>query len=197
MIKYVLFFVAFRYLIQTVSNTYLEGTSRCKELLRFAQETDIDTARNVYCLEAVQEDQRLTLETLTKYKLGFLATNATYAKDSEVFQHACRLPWYVSEMLEWTAGVTPLCLVWIAYSLATWLWSKRPKPAIKPVTPPTSPSSPPKDRPPKNRPPVHNGIRKRTPAKPVTREQKSLVSNLNKLASLSPKLRGRIMGEDV
>ena len=192
MIKYVLIFVAFRYLIQSVSNTYLEGAARCKELLRFAQETDIDTARNVYCLEAVQEDQRLTLETLTKYKLGFLATNATYAKDSEVFQHACKLPWYISELLEWTAGVTPLCLVWVAYSIATWLWSKRPKPAIKPETPPPSPSSPPKDR-----PPVHDGIRKRTPAKLVTREQKSLMSNLNKLASLSPKLRERIMGDDV
>ena len=192
MIKYVLFFVAFRYLIQSVSNTYLDGTSRCKELLRFAQETDIDTARNVYCLEAVQEDQRLTLETLTKYKLGFLATNATYAKDSEVFQHACKLPWYISELLEWTAGVTPLSIVWLAYSVVMWIWSKRPKPVVKPKSPPPSPTSPPKDR-----PPVHKGIRKRTPAKPVTREQKSLMSNLNKLANLSPKLRDRIMGEDV
>lgn len=192
MIKYVLFFVAFRYLIQTVSNTYLEGTPRCKELLRFAQETDIDTARNVYCLEAVHEDQRLTLETLTKYKLGFLATNATYAKDSEVFQHACRLPWYISELLEWTAGVTPLCLVWVAYSIATWLWSKRPKPVVKPETPPASPQKPPMDHPPK-------GIRKRVqkPPKPPTREQKSLMNNLSKLANLSPKLRERIMGEDV
>ena len=147
MIKYVLIFVAFRYLIQSVSNTYLDGTSRCKELLRFAQETDIDTARNVYCLEAVQEDQRLTLETLTKYKLGFLATNATYAKDSEVFQHACKLPWYISELLEWTAGVTSLSLVWVAYIIATWLWSKRPKPVVKPQTPPPSPKSPPKTDP--------------------------------------------------
>lgn len=194
MIKYVLFFVAFRYLIQSVSNTYLDGTSRCKELLRFAQETDIDTARNVYCLEAVQEDQRLTLETLTKYKLGFLATNATYAKDSEVFQHACKLPWYISELLEWTAGVTTLSLVWVSYSIATWLWSKRPKPVVKPKSPPPSPTSPPKDR-----PPVHKGIRKRMQKspKPPTREQKSLMSNLNKLANLSPKLRDRIMGEDV
>ena len=194
MIKYVLFFVAFRYLIQSVSNTYLDGTSRCKELLRFAQETDIDTARNVYCLEAVQEDQRLTLETLTKYKLGFLATNATYAKDSEVFQHACKLPWYISELLEWTAGVTPLSIVWLAYSAGVWLWSKRPKPVVKPKSPPPSPSSPPKDR-----PPLHKGIRKRMQKspKPPTREQKSLMSNLNKLANLSPKLRDRIMGEDV
>ena len=197
MIKYVLFFVACRYLVQSVSNTYLEGTSRCNELLGFAREADIDTARNVYCFEAVQEDQRLTLETLSKYKLGFLATNATYAYDSEVLQYACRLPRYISELLEWTAGVTPLSIVWLAYSAAVWLWSKRPKPAIKPETPPPSPSSPPKDRPPKDRPPIHKGVRKRTPAKPVTREQKSLMSNLNKLANLSPKLRDRIMGEDV
>lgn len=197
MIKYVLFFVVFRHSVQTVARTYLERVSRCNELLSFAKETDIATARNVYCFEAVQEDQRLTLETLNKYKLGFLATNATYAYDSDVLQYACRLPWYISELLEWTAGVTPLSLVWLAYSLATLLWSKRPKPAIKPLTPPPSPSSPPRDRPPKGirkriqkPPPVHK------PPKP-TREQKSLMSNLSKLANLSPKLRDRIMGEDV
>lgn len=195
MIKYVLFFVACRYLIQSVSNTYLEGTSRCRELLAFAKETDIESARNVYCFEAVQEDQRLTLETLSKYKLGFLATNATYAYDSEVLEHACKLPWYISELLEWTAGVTSLSLVWLAYSAVTWLWSKRSKPVIKHVTPPSSPSSPPRSEPPK-------GIRKRVQRPPKvpkapTREQKSLMNNLSKLANLSPKLRDRIMGDDV
>ena len=196
MIKYILFFVACRFLIQTVSNTYLEGTSRCRELLSFAKETELDSARNVYCFEAVQEDQRLTLETLSKYKLGFLATNATYAYDSEVLEHACKLPWYISEMLEWTAGITPLSLVWLGYIIVTWLWSRRPQP-VKKVTPPPSPTTPPKDR-----PPLHNGIRKRVqkppkPPKPPTREQKSLMSNLNKLANLSPKLRERIMGDHV
>ena len=125
MIKYVLFFVAFRYLVQNVSNTYSEGTSRCRELLSFAKETDIDSARNVYCFEAVQEDQRLTLETLNKYKLGFLATNATYAYNSEVLDYACKVPWYISEMLEWTAGVTPLSLVWLVYNVVMWLWETR------------------------------------------------------------------------
>ena len=202
MIKYVLFFVAFRFLIQRVSDTYLEGTSRCKELVSFAQETDIDSARNVYCFEAVQEDQRLTLETLRTYKLGFLATNATYAYDSEVIEYACKLPWYVSETLEWTAGLTPLCLVWLVFQVATWLWSKRPKKVIKPVTPPPSP--PPMDRPPMIPRSTHNGIRKRvsktpkTPKTPMhTREEMSLMDNLSKLANISPKLRDRIMGEDV
>lgn len=192
MIKYILFFVVFRFLIQSVSNTYLEGTSRCSELLKLAGDTDIDSARNVYCYEAVQEDQRLTLEVLGKYKLGFLATNATYAYNSEVMQYACRLPWYISELLEWTTGVTPLSIVWLVYSAAVWLWSKRPKPVIKPATPPPSPQKPPMDR-----PPIHKGIRKRSTPKPPTREEKSLMSNLNKLASISPKLRNRIMGDDV
>jgi hypothetical protein len=191
MIKYVLFFVAFRFLVQSVSHTYHEGSSRCKELLSFARESDIDSARNVYCFEAVQEDQRLTLETLTKYKLGFLATNATYAYNSEVLEYACKVPWYVMEMLEWTAGVTPLSMVWLAYVLVTWLWSKRPKPKIKPMTPPPSPDRPPMDRPPRpQKPPNPQGIRKR-------KEEKSLINNLSKLASLSPKLRNRIMGVDV
>jgi len=191
MIKYVLFFVAFRFLVQSVSHTYHEGSSRCKELLSFARESDIDSARNVYCFEAVQEDQRLTLETLTKYKLGFLATNATYAYNSEVLEYACKVPWYVMEMLEWTAGVTPLSMVWLAYVLVTWLWSKRPKPKIKPMTPPSSPDRPPMDRPPRpQKPPNPQGIRKR-------KEEKSLINNLSKLASLSPKLRNRIMGVDV
>ena len=160
-------------------------------LFRSARETDIESARNVYCFEAVQEDQRLTLETLQKYKLGFLATNATYAYDSEVLEHACKLPWYVHEMLEWTAGVTPLASVWLAFQLVTWLWSKRPKPKIKPATPPPSPDAPPADRPPRApKKPPQAGIRMR-------KEEKSLVANLSKLASLSHKLRNRIMGEDV
>lgn len=190
MIKYILFFVAFRFLVQSVSNTYNDGTLRCRELLSFAQETDIESARNVYCLEAVQEDQRLTLQTLNKYKLGFLATNATYAYDREVLQYACKVPWYIYETLEWTAGVTPLAIVWMVFRLANWLWNKRPKPKIIPE-PPKTPDAPPMDRPPrapKKEPQV--GIRKR-------REEKSLMANLNKLASLSPKLRNRIMGEDV
>lgn len=189
MIKYVLFFVAFRFLVQSVSNTYHEGSSRCKEILTLAREADIDTVRNAYCFEAVQEDQRLTLETLTEYRLGFLATNATYAYNSEVLDYACKVPWYVMEMLEWTAGVTPLSVVWLAYGLVTWLWSKRPKPKIKPITPPPSPDRPPMDRPPVA-PKKAPGIRRR-------KEEKSLMANLNKLASLSPKLRNRIMGEDV
>ncbi len=187
MIKYILFFVAFRFLVQSVSNTYNDGTSRCRELLSFARETDIESARNVYCLEAVQEDQRLTLQTLTKYKLGFLATNATYAYDREVLEYACKVPWYVMEMLEWTAGITPLAIVWMVFRLASWLWSKRPQPKIKPMTPPPSPE--PLDRPPRA-PKKEPGIRRR-------KEEKSLMANLNKLASLSPTIRNRIMGEDV
>ena len=189
MIKYILFFVAFRFLVQSVSQVYLEGNSRCEELLSFAKETDVGSARNVYCFEAVKEDQRLTLETLNKFKLGFLSTNATYAYNSEVFKHACKLPWYVSEMLEWTAGVTPLSVVWIAYTLVIWLWSKRPKPKLR--TPLPSPDRPPMDRPPRPQKPTNpQGIRKR-------KEEKSLMKNLNKLANLSPKLRNRIMGDDV
>lgn len=191
MIKYVLFFVAFRLLVQNVSNTYSEGAGRCRELVRLAEDAGLEQVRDAYCLEAVQEDQRLTLQTLTKYKLGFLATNATYAYDTEVFTYACKLPWYIRDMLEWTAGVTPLSMVWIVVQLVTWLWSKRPKPKIKPVTPPRSPDRPPMDRPPRvQKPPNPQGIRRR-------KEEKSLMSNLSKLASLSPKLRNRIMGEDV
>lgn len=191
MIKYVLFFVAFRFLVQTVSNTYHEGSSRCKEILSLARESDIESVRNVYCFEAVQEDQRLTLETLNKYKLGFLATNATYAYNSEVLKHACKVPWYVMEMLEWTAGVTPLSLVWLVFQVVSWLWEKRPKKVIKQATPPPSPDRPPRDRPPRApQKPPNPGIRRR-------KEEKSLMDNLSKLASLSPKLRNRIMGEDV
>lgn len=190
MIKYVLFFVAFRFLVQSISNTYNGGAARCKELLSFARETDIESARNVYCFEAVQEDQRLTLDTLKSYKLGFLATNATYAYDSEVLEYACRVPWYMLEMLEWTSGVTPLSIVWLVFQCAGWLWEKRPRPKIKPVTPPPSPKAPPRDRPPLAPQKKPQGIRRR-------KEEKSLMENLNKLASLSPKLRNRIMGEDV
>jgi len=191
MIKYVLFFVAFRLLIHSVSNTYHKGSSRCKELLSFARESDLEPVRNVYCFEAVQEDQRLTLQTLQRYKLGFLATNATYAYTGDVFEYACKVPWYIFEMLEWTAGVTPLSVVWVVFRIAVWLWERRPKPKIKHLTPPPSPTAPPMDRPPRApKKPTALGIRKR-------KEEKSLMSNLNKLVNLSPKLRNRIMGEDV
>jgi len=191
MIKYVLFFVAFRFLVASVNTTYHEGSSRCNELLTFARSSGIESARNIYCLEAVREDQRLTLQTLRKYKLGFLFNNVTYAYTSEVLDSACKAPWYVTEVLEWTAGVTTLSLLWTIVQIATWLWSKRPKPKIKPVTPPASPSRPPMVRPPKA--PKKNtsqGIRQR-------KDEKTLINNLSKLANLSPKLRNRIMGEDV
>jgi len=197
MIKYILFFVLIRYIIQTVSNTYLEGTSRCSELLKLAKDAELDSARNVYCFEAVQEDQLVTLETLKKYKLGFLSTNATYAYNSEVLEYACRLPWYISETLEWTSGVTPLSLVWIAMQIINWFLDHRPV-DIKPLTPPPSPDKPPMDRPPrgpkKPKPkPIPDGIRKRKEHK----EEQNLMSNLSKLANLSPKLRNRIMGDNV
>lgn len=197
MIKYILFFVLIRYIIQTVSNTYLEGTSRCFELLNLAKDTDLDTARNVYCFEAVQEDQRLTFETLSRYKLGFLSTNATYAYNSEVLEYACRLPWYISEMLEWTSGVTPLTLVWIAMQIMKWFFDRKPV-EIKPLTPPPSPDKPPMDRPPrapKKPKPIPTAIRRRK--ENTRKEEHKLMSNLSKLANLSPKLRERIMGDNV
>lgn len=196
MIKYILFFVLIRYLVQSVSNTYLQGTSRCSELLQLAKDADLESARNVYCFEAVQEDQRLTLETLSVYKLGFLATNATYAYDSEVLEYACKLPWYISEMLEWTSGVTPLTLVWMAMQLVKWFFDRKPV-KIKPETPP-SPDKPPMDRPPRapNKPqPIPQALRKRKGG--IRKEEQSLMHNLNKLASISPKLRDRIMGDNV
>lgn len=194
MIKYVLFFVAIRFAVLTVSNTYLEGTSRCSDLLNLARDTDLGTAKNVYCFEAVQEDQKLTLYTLNKYRLGFLSTNATYAYNSEVLEYACRLPWYISETLEWTSGVTPLTLVWLVMQALQWFLDRRPV-EIKPLTPPPSPDKPPMDRPPrgpkKPKPkPIPDGIRKR-------KEEQNLMSNISKLANLSPKLRNRIMGENV
>lgn len=193
MIKYILFFVAVRFLILNVSNTYLEGTSRCSELLKLAEKADLESARNVYCYEAVQEDQRLTIETLKKYKLGFLATNATYAYNSEVLKYACKLPWYISEPIEWTAGVTPLSMVWMSMQVIKWLWSRRPV-KVKPVTPP-SPDKPPMDRPPRAPNKQMSQIRRRKDG--IRREEDSLVSNLSKLANLSPKLRDRIMGDNV
>ena len=93
------------------------------------------------------------------------------------------------ELLEWTAGVTPLTVVWLVFQAVNWLWGKRPKPKIAPVVDPPSP--PPRDRPPRATKKVqvtHDGIRKR-------KDEKSLVANLNKLASLSPRLRNRIMGD--
>ena len=195
MLKYILFFVLTRLGIQTVTNDYIGRTSACTALVKLADKAEIPAVRNAYCLEVVQEDQKITLQNLQAYKLGFLASNMTYVSDKEVIQYACKPPPYVTEFLEWTSGVTPLFCVWCALQLFHWLRGKM-KRKVQPeeASPPPSPDKPPRSNlPPKAIPPIKKSkkyIREK-------KEEKSLVSNLQKIANMSPRLRQRIMNPEV
>ena len=194
MLKYILFFVLTRLGIQTVTNDYIGRTSTCNALVKLADRADIPAVRNAYCLEVVQEDQSITLQSLQAYKLGFLASNMTYMSDKEVMQYACKPPQYVTEFLEWTSGVTPLFCVWCALQLFHWLRGKMKRKVQPQEAPPPSPDKPPRIKlPPKAIPPVKTSkkyIREK-------KEEKSLMNNLQKIANMSPRLRQRIMNPEV
>ena len=195
MLKYILFFVLTRQGVQTVTNDYVGRTRACKALVKLADQAEIPAVRNAYCLEVVQEDQKITLESLQKYSLGILASNMTYMSDKEVMQYACTPPAYITEFLEWTSGVTPLFCIWCALQVFYWIRDKM-KSKVQPeaIPPPPSPDKPPRC----NLPP--KAVKPNKTTKKYIREkkeEKSLVNNLQKLANMSPRLRQRIMNPEV
>ena len=194
---YVVLFVVSRLFVQTVTETYMSETDLCRSLQTKASEASIGSVRNAYLLEVVQEDQRITKKTLDRFKIGFLASNATYAVDNDVFTYACKPPAYIETILDWTAGVTPLLMVWgafTAFQVVCVKCKRTPPPPTVPMeeVPMEDLSKPP--RIPSQKPPCASQpptIRRRK------KEEKNLVSNLETIMNMSPRLRERIMGEDV
>lgn len=151
---YIVLFVLVRTFTQFVVNSYKEESQLCKSLLEKAIAEDIPSVKSAYFVTAMEEDQRAFFNTLESYHIGFLASNMTYASEQEIQNQACRMPAYIDDTLEWTAGVTPLMIVWVAYTIFSWSKEKcKKKPVYKtPVRtnkktidkPPRAPRKPPR-----------------------------------------------------
>ena len=167
-------------------------------------------------MKAMEADDEALAKTLEKFKIGTLFSNTTYASEDEIMQYACQMPEYITEFLSWTAGVTPIVCVWIVFLMWKNLrhlkcCSKQPMKVvvveddgeIELTEPPKNTMSTPPRPMPRNlsvprdlsnmdqvylqKPKQHGGIRKR-------KKKKEGPGVLEKLTSLSPSLKNRIMG---
>lgn len=109
---------------QFVVDSYHIESQLCRDILSKAVEESIPSVKSAYFVTVMEEDQRAFYETLQQYRLGFLATNTTYASEEEIQEQACKMPSYILESLEWTSGFTPLVCVWMAYSIIFWIKEK-------------------------------------------------------------------------
>ena len=100
-----------------IVDTYVENAKYCNELLQKAKDTQVESVRNAYCVEVVEADQKAVLNTLDAYSLSFLASNSTYGTFVEVLNYSCKVPSYVSVILEWTSGLLPLTVALLLYRI--------------------------------------------------------------------------------
>ena len=118
---YIVLLVLVRTFTQSVVDTYKEDSTLCRHLLEKALAEDIPSVKSAYFVTVMEEDQQSFFNTLEKYNIGFLASNKTYATEREIENQACKMPHYIISALEWTAGVTPLAVVWVVYSIFSYL----------------------------------------------------------------------------
>ena len=189
---YILLLAALRAFAQLVVNTYNVESQLCRDILGKAVQESIPSVKSAYFVTVMEEDQRAFFETLQQYHLGFLAANTTYASELEIQNQACRMPPYVTEAMEWTAGLTPLVCVWMVYSVFAWLRQRvkkvpkeQPKVVEKQDKPPRIPRQTQKLE-------HMNYIRKPKP-KPIPKE--SFAGKL--IQNMSPTLRKRMMPDEV
>ena len=201
---YIVLLVLVRTFTQFVVDSYKEESQLCKELLQKAITEDIPTVKSAYFVTVMEEDQRAFFNTLESYHIGFLASNATYASEQEIQNEACRMPTYIDDALEWTAGITPLMIVWVAYTILSWLKEKcKKKPVyttpVKSVKkklekPPRAPRKPPRTD-------HMDYIRSSKTTKPVSLsvvgeiKEESFAGKM--LQNISPSLRKRMISTDV
>lgn len=181
--------------VYTVTQTYIEQSATCLQLLDKAKNADIESVRNAYCVEVVEEDHRATQYTLDKYHLQFLASNETYSSVEEVIEMSCRVPAFVDIFLTWTAGVAPMTFFWMLYMLVP----KKAKIKYKvPKTPPPSPNKPPmcstQKTPPKKTKKYIRDLYKAVEPLDNHIKADNIIGNFGKV---SPSLRKRIMGNNV
>lgn len=195
---YILLLVVVRTFTQFVVDSYNVESELCNDLLQKALAEDIPSVKSAYFVTVMEEDQRAFFDTLETYHIGFLASNTTYASEQEIQNYACRMPPYVTDALEWTAGVTPLVLVWVVYSTLSWFREKcKKKPVYKtpirktkksPDKPPMAPRKPPRTE-------HMNYIRPNKPVKKQVEVKESFAEKM--LQNISPSLRKRMIPTDV
>lgn len=217
MILYTVIFIALRTFLQFVCDDYAVNNGSCKTLLKKAVAETLPDIRSAYFLKVMEADNELVKSTFAKYHIGFLASNTTYASEAEIMEQACKMPYATTEFLDWTAGVTPLVCVWFVFLI----WRNirhlkcccKPKPivVVEVKEQEIEMTAPPKDTPPRSplqvplyqntqhrdyrQEPLNKservGIRRRQP-----RKKKDTPSVLEKITSLSPSLKSRIMNDD-
>lgn len=205
-----------RSFVQYVCDDYASISGECNTLLNKAVAETLPDIRSAYFLKAMEADNKAVHTTFTKYHIGFLASNTTYASEAEIINQACKMPAMTLEFLDWTAGVLPLFVVWVVFS--AWQNTRhlkccksKPMQVVEIQQPEIELTEPPRDTPPRSplQVPMYQeqrdyrqdgnseqpkGIRRRT-VRPA-RKKKEGPSVLDKLTSLSPSLKNRIMGDD-
>lgn len=195
---YIVLLVLLRTFTQSVVDTYTEDSTLCRRLLEKATAEDIPSVKSAYFVTVMEEDQESFFNTLEKYHIGFLASNITYATEEEIQNQACRMPKYISDALEWTAGITPLAIVWVVYSFVSWLRLKCTKKTIHKT--PVQKIKKTLDKPPRApRKPLRTEhmeyIKCNRPMKRETEIKESFAGKV--LQGISPSLRKRMMPTDV
>ena len=195
---YIVLLVLVRTFTQSVVDTYKEDSTLCRHLLEKALAEDIPSVKSAYFVTVMEEDQQSFFNTLEKYNIGFLASNKTYATEREIENQACKMPHYIISALEWTAGVTPLAVVWVVYSIFSYLRLscgkknvyKTPVKQIKKTV----------DKPPRAPRKTHRTehveyIRSNRPPKREVEIKESFAGKI--IQNISPSLRKRMMPADV
>ncbi|MBP01958.1 MAG: hypothetical protein CMM25_03985 [Rhodospirillaceae bacterium] len=195
---YIVLLVLLRTFTQSLVDTYTEDSSLCRHLLQKAIAEDIPSVKSAYFLTVMEEDQQAFFHTLEKYQLGFLASNITYASEEEIEKQACTMPHYVTDALEWTAGITPLVIIWVVYTILSWLRQKCTKKIVYKT--PLKKVKKTLDKPPRApRKPARtehmNYIKSNKPVKSNVEIKESFAGKV--LQGISPSLRKRMMPTDV
>lgn len=188
---YILLLALARTFTQFVVDTYQEESQLCRSILEKAVQESIPSVKSAYFVSVMEEDQRAFFDTMQQYHLGFLAANTTYASEEEIQSQACKMPLYVSEALEWTAGLTPLVCVWMVYSVLLWCRSRTKSAPVRVVEKEAVLDKPPRV-PRKPQTTEHmNYIRKPQPEPPKESFANKIIKNM------SPRLRKRMMPDEV
>lgn len=195
---YIALLVLLRTFTQSLVDTYTEDSSLCRHLLEKAIAEDIPSVKSAYFVTVMEEDQQAFFNSLKKYRIGFLASNTTYASEEEIQKQACRMPSFVTDALEWTAGITPLVVAWVVYTIFSWLRVKCTnktvyKTPIKMVKktldkPPRAPRKHPRTE-------HMSYIKSNKPVKSEVEMKESFAGKM--LQNISPSLRKRMIPTDV
>ena len=195
---YIVLLVLLRTFTQSLVDTYTEDSTLCRHLLEKALAEDIPSVKSAYFVTVMEEDQRSFFNTLEKYHIDFLASNITYATEEEIQNQACKMPEYILDALEWTAGITPLAIVWFVYSFFSWFRLKCKKTTVHKT--PVKQIKKTLDKPPKapRKPPRTEHMEYIKSNKPIRRKDEMKESFAGKvLQGISPSLRKRMMPTDV